>query len=173
MSHSVQRGYAFAVLSLRALFKLTPFDSAYEWKTRTIIIFSGFNFASAIMARVSIAARWDALLDSTPALVCCLASIWSVCWWAQGTAESRLVHRFEGEFRHLSRATRITMAIGMVLFVVLSILAVSRTARAIHAHRLAVLATATAQGRLDLPAFFESGHPFASRIATVRGGATE
>lgn len=134
MGRSLQQWYAFAVFSLRDFFRTLSSDPLYEWKAFTFFIVSESLFAMSAMFALATAAGGDALLQSRTALVLCCTVMFSLIFWAHATAEKRLLHRFEREFRSLSKAQRVAITVGVLLVMVLSVWAAYRAAGAAHAH---------------------------------------
>jgi len=132
--HGFQRWYAFVVLSMRDFCRLSPFNLAPDWTAGVFIVLSETLYACVGVVALSIAADWADFLHSRQARTSCFMAIFLAIWWAHATAESRFVHRFEGEFRHLPKAPRIAMMVAVPAVAALSVWASVAVGGAMHAY---------------------------------------
>jgi hypothetical protein len=121
MEPLLQRWYAYEIFLLRDFCRLISSDGLHEWKARTFITLSEGFLAFAAVLALSVKAGWNVFLHSRGALVVSFVAISGAIYFAHVTAEKHLLHRFEGEFRRLSRAQRIAATMPAVALLVLSV----------------------------------------------------
>jgi diacylglycerol kinase len=130
---TLERWYAYAVLSLRDGFRGGPSSPFYEWKARTsMVALQGFVAATAVMTAVTVSG-WYGAFRYLPPWVVGFGIFGMALTWANTAAERRLLPRFEHEFHRLSKRRRSAGRIAVVLCMMLAAAAFLTAAAVGHA----------------------------------------
>jgi|SRR5579872_2032540 len=118
MALRFQRWYAFSVLLLQDLFRLSPFDQQVEWKTRVALSISPMFLVMTAMFLLAIGFGWRLPRNAILAV-----SVGSglFFYWANGLATQEFLDRFNRDLRRFSQTQRTVYTIALVLLLALVI----------------------------------------------------
>ena len=128
-----QRWYAFSALLLQDLFRLSPFDQQFEWKTRVVLTISPMFLVMTAVFLLATGFGWHVARN---AILAISISSGLIFYWANGLATQEFLDRFKLEFHRFSKARRTAYTIALVLL--LALVTVSAVLAAGYMHQRAV-----------------------------------
>jgi hypothetical protein len=130
----LQRWYAFSALLLQDLFRLSPFDQQFEWKTRVVLAIAPMFLVMAAVFLLATGFGWHVPKD---AILAISISSGFVFYWANGLATQEFLDRFKLEFLRFSKTQRMAYAIALVLLLALVTLSAILAAGYMHQRAVA------------------------------------